>query len=104
MSELIGRAWIEIDLDRIGENLALVREHLPKGCDLTAVVKADAYSMGAVKIARYLAGKGVRRFAVATLPEGAILRQAGIEGEILCLGYTPPRFAEKLAASASPRR
>lgn len=97
MSELIGRAWIEIDLDRIGENLALVREHLPKGCDLTAVVKADAYSMGAVKIARYLAGKGVRRFAVATLPEGAILRQAGIEGEILCLGYTPPRFAEKLA-------
>lgn len=97
MSEFMGRAWIEINLDRIGENLALVRERLPKGCDLTAVVKADAYGMGAVRIARYLARKGIRHFAVATLSEGMVLRRAGIEGKILCLSYTPPHFAAKLA-------
>ena len=39
---------------------------------------------------------GVRHFAVATLEEAITLREAGIAGEILILGYTPPEAGEAL--------
>lgn len=58
-----------------------------------AVVKADAYGHGAVKVAQTLEQEGCRHFAVATLEEGIALRAAGVKGEILILGYTMPRDA-----------
>lgn len=54
-----------------------------------AVVKANAYGHGAVKIAKELSNQGVKSFAVATLAEGIELRKNGVKGEILVLGYTP---------------
>ena len=39
---------------------------------------------------------GVKAFAVATLEEGIRLRRAGIRGEILILGWTPPEQARLL--------
>jgi alanine racemase len=41
-----------------------------------AVVKADAYGLGAARVARALAQAGARRFFVACAEEGAIVRQA----------------------------
>ena len=58
-----------------------------------AVVKADAYGHGAIPVARRLEAEGVKAFAVACLEEGIALRQAGVRGKILILGYTPPEMA-----------
>jgi alanine racemase len=55
-----------------------------------AVVKADAYGHGAVRVARELAGIGIRWFGVATAAEGAALREAGIEGRILVFAAPLP--------------
>jgi len=88
-----GRAWVEIDLDALSFNAASLRSLLPDGCELMAVVKADAYGHGAEAVARRLEADGVGVFAVATVSEGIRLRESGIAGEILVLGYTHPADA-----------
>jgi len=51
-----------------------------------AVVKADAYGHGAVRVANTLAEAGADWFGVATVEEALELRAAGIEKPILLLG------------------
>ncbi len=46
------------------------------GCETAAVVKADAYGLGADRVAVALAEAGARRFFVAVAEEGAALRRA----------------------------
>lgn len=93
------RAWREVDLGALRHNVRLLQRRLQDGCRLMAVVKADAYGHGAKGIARALQREGVHAFAVACLQEAETLRRAGIRGEILILGYTPPELAPRLARS-----
>ncbi|SFI49224.1 serine/alanine racemase [Paenibacillus sp. UNC496MF] len=89
------RAWVEIDLARLDHNARALREALPEGTSLMAVVKANAYGHGAVGVAKRLYRGGVRHFAVAEIGEAVELRKAGVKGDILVLGYTPTeRLAE----------
>ena len=62
-----------------------------------AVVKADAYGHGAVQVAKALAKAGCRHFATANLNEAVALRESGIEGLILILGYTFPMHFDAVA-------
>lgn len=91
------RAWIELDAGALRHNLAVLRDRLPAGCTLMAVVKANAYGHGAAEIARLCAAEGVDAFAVATAQEGEQLRRAGICGTILVLGYSGPELVPLLA-------
>lgn len=87
---------IEVDLAALRHNARVLMGELPKGCRLMAVVKANAYGLGAPRVAKTLRKVGVRHFAVATLEEGVVLRRAGIRGQILILGYTDPARAGSL--------
>lgn len=84
------RAWVELDMEALGQNADYLQSRLPKGCSLMPAVKADAYGHGAVSVAKALRQKGIRSFAVACAEEAVALREQGIEGEILILGYTHP--------------
>ena len=88
-----GRAWIEIDLNALAENVSVLRSVMPRRCELMAVVKVDAYGHGAPQIAARVQREGVGAFAVATVGEGIQLRESGIDGEILIMGYTHPKDA-----------
>src|SRR5579863_5106144 len=86
-------AVLEIDLGGIVENWRrLARQAAPAQC--AAVVKANAYGLGAVPVARALAAAGCRMFFVATLDEGIALRQ-GLGGlpEIAVLNGPMPGTA-----------
>jgi len=83
-----GRAWIEIDLDALAHNLADIKSKIPKGCEIMAVVKANAYGHGVEGIAGRMVREGIKTFAVATVIEGIQLRKYVPEGDILLLGYT----------------
>lgn len=98
MNDFLKRAWARIDLDSLGKNLRVLSEHA-HGTQICAVVKANAYGHDDISIARYLEEKGVSFFAVSNIKEALILRDSGIKGEILILGYTPPYYARELAAS-----
>ena len=91
------RAWAEIDRSAMVHNIGQLTGLLPSGCELMAVVKANAYGHGDVLTARVCMSSGVRAFAVATLKEGIQLRRAGIKGEILILGWTPPEQSRLLS-------
>ena len=97
MSREEGRAWVEIDLDALAYNAGKLRSLAPPGCELMAVVKTDAYGMGAVRVAQRLRDEGVKSFAVATVDEGVQLRESGLEGDILVLTYTRPSRAALLS-------
>ncbi|MGE5423307.1 MAG: alanine racemase [Ignavibacteriales bacterium] len=84
--------WIEIHLDSIENNLVEIRRHLGEDAQLIAVIKADAYGMGAGEIAHTLSQNGVVYFAVAFLSEALDLRARGREEEILI--FSPLSLAE----------
>lgn len=90
------RAWIELDMENLGKNVAFFRRTLPEGCRLMPAVKANAYGHGAVPIGRELQRLGITDYCVASAEEGKELREAGIGGTILVLGYTHPRDFEAL--------
>jgi alanine racemase len=81
MQRLMTRAWVEIDLGalvRNGERFARAA-----GVPLLPMVKADAYGLGAVRIAHALLPLDPWGFGVATIEEGEELRRAGIDKPIL---------------------
>jgi alanine racemase len=91
-------AILEIDLGGIVANWRfLARRAAPAAC--AAVVKADAYGLGAEPVARALADAGCRMFFVASLDEGAALRLAlGAMPEIAVLNGPLPGTAADFAA------
>lgn len=91
-----GRAWIELNMESLAYNVKEFQRILPPGCVLMPAVKAEAYGHGACLIGRKLSSMGIRNFCVASLPEAVELREAGIEGQILILGYTSPEELGKL--------
>lgn len=91
------RSWTEVDLSQIEKNLQIYKSHLRKNAQIMAIIKADAYGHGDVMVARTLSRLGVNLFAVSNIDEAVGLRNAGIEGEILILGYSSPRYAKTLS-------
>ncbi len=66
---------LSIDLDAIAANWRALDGASAAGVQTAAVVKADAYGLGADRVARALAATGARRFFVAMAEEGVTLRQ-----------------------------
>jgi len=85
--------WIEIDLGAIARNATAIRRTVGPTVALCAVVKADAYGMGAVRIARSLAKADVSMVAVYALDQARELVQAGLSQPILVL--SPVRALER---------
>lgn len=75
-----------VDVDALKHNVGVVRDHVPAGTQLMAVVKANAYGHGLVAAAKVFLQAGADRLGVAFLEEGIELREAGIEHPILVLG------------------
>ena len=85
--------WAEINLDNIKFNLNNIKKILKEDTKICAVIKANAYGHGSVKIAKFLENK-VEYFAVARLEEAIELRLNDIKLPILCLGYIPENSLE----------
>jgi alanine racemase len=80
------RVWVEVNLDSLEHNLAVLRRRIGPRPEILLVVKADGYGHGAVAIAHHALRSGVRAFGVGTAAEALTLRQNGISARILVLG------------------
>lgn len=89
MNHFVRRSWVEVNLSQIQKNYKIYKQNIPSESSVMAVIKADAYGHGDVKIANALAKLGVNYWAVSNIEEASRIRETGIEGEILILGYTP---------------
>lgn len=85
-----GRAWIELDIGNLKHNVRALKELLPEGCEMMPVLKANAYGHGGTQVAKELNKMGIAAFCVASIAEAVQLRQHGVSGEILVLGFTHP--------------
>jgi alanine racemase len=87
-------AYALVHLEAAQHNLKIARRHAP-GARIMAVIKANGYGHGLVRIAQALADADA--FAVARVDEGIYLRNAGIRQRITVLeGFTFDEELDKL--------
>ncbi len=89
IDSMVRRSWAEVDLSQLCENYRIYRSAICDGMNVMAVIKADAYGHGDVRCALALQEDGVDIFAVSNIKEAIKIREGGVRGEILVLGYTP---------------
>lgn len=77
--------WAEVNLCSIAYNLKQVKKLVGSKVNILAVIKADAYGHGAVKVAKGLKGRDVKYFGVATIQEAIELRKNKINTPLLVL-------------------
>ncbi len=83
----------EVNLENLKHNLSCFRAHIADKTQIMAVVKADAYGHGSVKVAGTALNHGASRLGVAFVEEGIILREHGFNAPILVLN---PPFADQV--------
>ncbi|MDP3283603.1 MAG: alanine racemase [Desulfobacterales bacterium] len=86
----------EIDLKAIAHNIHELRRITDPNSRLMAVVKANGYGHGSVKVARCALDNGAELLGVARIDEAVKLRNEGIGAPVLIFGYTPPSFYEEI--------
>ncbi len=91
---MLSRAWLEVDLAAVVRNADALRAHA--GVPIIPMIKADAYGLGAVEVARALESLDPTAYGVATVAEGEELRHDGIDRPILI--FTPLLPEEMKAA------
>ena len=83
---------VELDVDAMEANLRHYRAMLPQGTRIMAMLKANAYGLGAVPVARALERHRLDYLGVAYPEEGRELREAGIRTPIMVLNPGEPSF------------
>ncbi len=73
--------WFEVDLDKLKHNILALQEHFK--VPIMAVIKQNAYGLGAQAVGRFMEQAGIRFFAVTNVSEGIELRQGGVVSPIL---------------------
>ena len=97
MLEEFSRVYARIDLEAIKYNLESMKNNIPEGTKMMAVIKTNAYGHGAVRIGQMLESVDyIFGYATATAEEAFELRDAGIKKPILVLGYTFPYAYERM--------
>lgn len=89
--------WVEVDLDRIADNVRSLDRWVGSRTAVSAVVKAQGYGLGAEEVARAALAAGASSLSVARVHEGVELRAAGIKAPILVLSRTDFREVELVA-------
>ena len=89
--------YAQIDLDAVAGNILSLRKFTHDNVKFMAVVKADAYGHGAVRVAQRAVKAGATWLGVARFHEAETLRKAGITAPILIFGFTDPLLVGKIA-------
>lgn len=84
-----------IDLEALSHNFSEVVRR-SGGRKVLAVVKAQAYGHGAIRVSQHLLSLGADMLGVALVEEGRELRKAGIGAPVLVMGAVYPEQAEAI--------
>lgn len=90
------RAYALIDLAKYYQNISQIRAQIPSTTQLMAIIKADAYGHGAVRIANTALQAKANYLGVAWLSEAVELRSNGIKTPILLLSEPVSDFSTEI--------
>jgi alanine racemase len=76
---------VTVDLKAIEQNYRVIQKRLPAQQQPICIIKSNAYGHGLCEIGQALAKAGADFFGVRDLCEGILLREAGIDADILIL-------------------
>jgi len=94
MIRRVDRAWMDVDLGALVRN---ARESQSRaGVPLIPMIKADAYGLGAERVAKALEPLDPYAYGIATIAEGRALRRAGITRPLIVF---TPLLADEYAAA-----
>ncbi len=85
-----------VNLDAVAKNIKALKQIVNQKAKFMAVVKADAYGHGALKVAEKALQSGADHLGVARVGEAVELREAGITAPMLVFGYVFPSQAVTL--------
>ncbi len=88
LHQATSRCWAEIDLDRLKQNFHNAQTEIAGNAQIIPVLKANAYGMGSIPVARALMEVGADEFAVASFQEAMELRRAIKDCRLLVMGMT----------------
>ncbi|WP_120973002.1 alanine racemase [Helicobacter pylori] len=89
-------SFVEVNTASLRHNFSAVKSIVPKDACVMAVVKANAYGVGAIKASEIFLQEGANYLGVATLDEALELRSHFSQTPILILGYSPNTNASML--------
>ncbi len=82
---MLQTSWLEVDLGRLDSNLRLFRRLVGDDVKICGVIKADAYSLGAVPLANRLEAGGIDSLAVYSPAQAAEIYSAGLRTPLIIL-------------------
>jgi alanine racemase len=85
MDEIVRPTRVEVDLKQLTENFNTIKKYVSPS-KVMAVLKANAYGNGLVRVAELMQELNADYLGVAVLEEGILLRQSGITLPILVMG------------------
>jgi alanine racemase len=94
MRHRLDRAWMDVDLGAVVRNARTSQSRA--GVPLIPMIKADAYGIGADRVAKALESLDPYAYGIATIAEGRALRRAGITRPLIV--FTPLLTEEYPAA------
>ncbi|MEX0969537.1 MAG: alanine racemase [Paracoccaceae bacterium] len=100
----MANATLHVDLEAIAHNWRALKGRVAAGVEVAAVVKANAYGLGAAQVAPALYSAGARSFFVAQAVEAAALRPHLADDATIWVitGYMPGDKAAYAASGAQP--
>ncbi len=90
----MNRPYLEVNLGALRANLDYFRANMRPETKVMAMVKADAYGAGSVRVAQVLERAGVDYLGVARTEEGARLREARILIPVMVMIADEDRLAD----------
>ncbi len=81
--------WAEVNLNNIKDNMRFIRTLISKSTKIMAVIKANGYGHGALKVAKAAIEAGVERLGVASVEEVLELINDDIKAPIQLLSQPP---------------
>ncbi|MFC1755301.1 alanine racemase [Thermoproteota archaeon] len=90
---------IEVDISEYFRNIKFLRSRIPESTMFMAVVKANAYGLGAVKMAQSAVLAGADYLGVAHPEEGFELRNNEIKAPILLFSEPDQRYCHEIVHS-----
>lgn len=85
LEQKVHETILEVNMQALADNLNWYRSKLKPNTGIVCMVKADAYGVGSIDIAKKLQECRVDYMAVAVADEGRELRRAGITGNIMIM-------------------